>query len=567
MKKYLIILMFFSLLFSDIKEQMFEFAGTDININIPINNQYKCDKLTRSFFDRPMATADSLNKKFFSLKEKTADNKASFLNCWNIEPSAEDIFISIKKRIDFMKKRDLKEVSENLDWFLPNLRPKVEIIENPVIFPDSVNLANSRRYRIAEEKKQIEMLKKLSETEIFSEEETEQFIADLHKFALQLKENLPTELNFKKNYLKIAIGSPGNDEYDVLPDLLIETGGNDIYYAPKASENELKIIIDLDGDDFYTGKDSVLSAVLGEIFVLDMAGDDRYFGEDFSVASVFGGTAVILDEDGNDIYKACDFGISSSKRGFSAIIDRNGDDFYNAQSYCQAFASCDGTSYLLDENGNDIYNASSPHEDIIRYEDHQLTMAQGFSIGERPFRKGGTAMLIDFSGNDVYRCDVFGQGAAYWLSSGVLADLDGNDLYSAMQYCQGAGVHLANGYFLDISGDDNYVSHSVSLGCGHDLSFGYFCDANGSDEYSADVLAFGAGNANGFGFFEDKNGDDLYAIRKASRSLGYGNSRREYGSLGIFLDHAGKDHFTYPGFKNKLKIKSRNGVFRDFGDE
>jgi hypothetical protein len=161
--------MFISYLYSNPKEQIFEFAGTDINYNIPINKKYKADKLTWSFFDYPMATADSLNEKFSKLHTYSNKNYHSWIKLWNVDTTNTNIFSEILQRKQFLQNRDLYDIDNNLDWFLPNLNPKVEFVENPVTFPDSINLANSRRHRIAQEETQIKMLKKLSKLEIQSE--------------------------------------------------------------------------------------------------------------------------------------------------------------------------------------------------------------------------------------------------------------------------------------------------------------------------------------------------------------------------------------------------------------
>jgi hypothetical protein len=57
-------------------------------------------------------------------------------------------------------------------------------------------------------------------------------------------------------------------------------------------------------------------------------------------------------------------------------------------------------------------------------------------------------------------------------------------------------------------------------------------------------LSQGAGNANGIGMLIDESGDDTYAVKRLHNTQGYGNFRREYGSIGVLIDLIGDDHYT-----------------------
>ena len=52
----------------------------------------------------------------------------------------------------------------------------------------------------------------------------------------------------------------------------------------------------------------------------------------------------------------------------------------------------------------------------------------------RPFAGGGVGILCDLKGYDRYIADVYGQGASYWYSTGLLLDAEGDDIYRAYQY-------------------------------------------------------------------------------------------------------------------------------------
>jgi hypothetical protein len=93
-------------------------------------------------------------------------------------------------------------------------------------------------------------------------------------------------------------------------------------------------------------------------------------------------------------------------------------------------------------------------------------------------------------------------------------------------------------------GDDVYISHGVSQGCGHDLAFGMLWDKSGDDNYLAQSLSQGAGSANGFGILVDEEGDDGYYVSMKNNTQGYGNPRRDYGSVGMLLDFSGTDQYN-----------------------
>jgi len=103
------------------------------------------------------------------------------------------------------------------------------------------------------------------------------------------------------------------------------------------------------------------------------------------------------------------------------------------------------------------------------------------------------------------------------------------------------------GLLLDKAGDDDYISHGVSQGCGHDLACGILEDQAGNDNYLSFDLSQGAGSANGIGILIDYSGDDNYLVTLKSNTQGYGNPRRDYGSIGLFLDLSGRDKYLGNG--------------------
>ena len=193
------------------------------------------------------------------------------------------------------------------------------------------------------------------------------------------------------------------------------------------------------------------------------------------------------------------------------------------------------------------------------------SLSQGFGYGNRPDWSGGIGLLLDAAGNDNYSADIFGQGASYWLAFGGLWDAVGNDIYTGYQYCQGAATHLCAAIFYDKDGQDSYISHGVSQGCGHDLAVGYLLDCGSDDDnYTIWDLSQGAGNANGVGVFIDDGGDDGYINKKEYNVQGYGNWRRDFGSVGIMLDISGSDHYSGKGRDSSWWGSGRYGIGIDF---
>ncbi|MBK8554194.1 MAG: hypothetical protein IPL53_25360 [Ignavibacteria bacterium] len=272
----------------------------------------------------------------------------------------------------------------------------------------------------------------------------------------------------------------------------------------------------------------------------------------------------MYDENGNDTYQANQFSIGAASFGVGLLVDRNGNDVFTANSYSQGFGMTEGVGAIVDNKGNDNYLIDARSLDIGRYEDHYVSMSQGYGLGLRPYYAGGIGLIIEGEGNDFYSTDIFGQGGAYWYGLGCIVDKSGHDKYNSYQYAQGAGIHLAVGLLKDYDGWDFYSSNGVSQGCGHDFGFGLLFDVKGNDNYSAYSLSQGAGNANGIGMLIDESGRDGYLNKEPGNTRGYGNSRREYGSIGIFLDASGEDFYSVGGMDSVINNTSMWGVMDDY---
>jgi hypothetical protein len=381
--------------------------------------------------------------------------------------------------------------------------------------------------------------------------------------------------------IRIAFGGPGKNIYTGKFDFIIDLGGDDIYNidnpksplikgdksAPMVLTGGCQCIIDLSGNDYYTTSSdfALAGGLFSSSFIFDKAGDDFYESKGSgNLGAAIGGLGLLYDEKGNDTYKGISFSIGAGCFGVGLIVDREGNDFYIANSYSQGFGMTEGVGAIIDNKGNDSYLVDSRSLDIGRYNDHYVSMCQGYGLGLRPFYAGGIGLIIEGEGNDIYNTDIFGQGGAYWYSLGAIVDKGGHDKYNGYQYSQGAGIHLAVGLLKDYDGWDFYQSNGVSQGCGHDFGFGMLWDVKGNDNYSAYSLSQGAGNADGIGILIDESGTDGYLNKYPANTRGYGNPRREYGSIGVFIDASGSDYYSQPGYDSTFINSSSWGVFTDY---
>jgi hypothetical protein len=368
--------------------------------------------------------------------------------------------------------------------------------------------------------------------------------------------------------IKIAIGGTGDNVYTGDFDFIIDFGGNDTYNMENEDimDGNFSCIIDLEGDDHYNSEKgfALAGGVFSSSFIFDKQGDDVYKSGNVSLGSAICGFGLLYDESGNDIYYANSFSIGAAAFGVGLLVDKAGNDIYSANTYSQGFGMTEGAGAIVDNSGNDSYLINSLSLDMGRYEDHFVSMCQGYGLGLRPYYAGGVGLIIEGSGNDIYTTDIFGQGGAYWYGLGGIIDKSGHDKYNSYQYGQGAGIHLAVGILKDYDGWDFYSSNGVSQGCGHDYGVGILDDVKGNDNYSAYSLSQGAGNANGIGILLDRSGRDGYLNKEPFNTRGYGNPRREYGSIGLFTDASGQDYYSVGGMDSTVQNKSYWGTGLDY---
>ncbi len=349
------------------------------------------------------------------------------------------------------------------------------------------------------------------------------------------------------------IGGAGNDYYHGEYRFILDLGGDDVYdldYDPTHPHGV--IIIDLSGDDYYrAGTDYALgSGCLSTGLLLDFGGNDRYDSKSFGLGSGYFGFGLLYDAEGDDRYNGDTHVQGAGTFGIGLLIDEGGTDVYHAAMFAQGFGFTQGAGLIFEKDGSDIYYAGGKYKDINRYLDHYISMSQGFSYGIRPYFSGGIGGIIDLKGNDSYQADIFGQAAAYWWGLGLIYDSSGIDHYNCHQYAHGNGTHMALGILIDDHGNDSYVGEGVLQGCGHDYACGILIDREGDDAYVGRGKVQGDGSANGIGILADLAGADRYYSPIPRFSQGAGDPRRGFGSIGLFIDLGGEDHYAGNGRNN-----------------
>jgi hypothetical protein len=370
-------------------------------------------------------------------------------------------------------------------------------------------------------------------------------------------------------YGPVVIGGHGDNTYTGCFALIADPDGSDTYTLYHHPDINFRLIIDYRGSDVYQSRDEtgIAGIRFGTSILMDLEGDDTYRAGHMSLGSATYGGALLFDAGGDDIYDAGAFSQGAGFLGVGALVDGEGNDTYVAGMQSQGFGYVMGSGVILDRTGNDTYYTKMSRKDILRYEDHYLTLSQGCAFGARPDYSGGIGLLIDSRGNDLYYSDIFGQGVGYWFCVGALIDRHGHDHYCSYQYAQGSGVHLAFGLLLDEQGNDSYQSKGVSQGCGHDLSLGLLADFSGNDCFTVTDLSQGAGNANGTGIIFDADGVDSYSSKSKVNVSGYGDFRRDFGSIGLHLDLVGTDYYSARGRNDALWESGRYGLGMDVPGE
>jgi hypothetical protein len=382
-------------------------------------------------------------------------------------------------------------------------------------------------------------------------------------------------------------GTNTSDTYDGYKYFsVVDVAGNDKYTGPVAAtlpERLVSTVIDMNGDDTYTStKDDPCSqgfGMLGVGFLNDYGGNDTYTSYDNSQGGCFFGIGYLWEEGGNDSFSGRNMNQGAASYGTGTLVNVGGNDRYYCFQVGQAFGFCGGTGILVDTEGDDTYigepGKTDPEKNLINPatgghdNNRNYSFVQGAGWGRRADMSdgqgigGGNGILVDVAGNDKYECGVYGQSTGYWFGTGILCDMAGDDHYEGSFFVQSGTAHMGLTELLDEKGNDTYkVWKAISQGGAHDFSVSWFIDKEGNDKYemyemvdgqktSGGVLC-GSAITNSVAVHIDYGGDDTYDLVNSS-SLGYcllrsgpvpDNYRYEEWTAGIFINRGGNDTYT-----------------------
>ncbi len=367
-----------------------------------------------------------------------------------------------------------------------------------------------------------------------------------------LRRQKKKQISIQSKYGLILIGDENKNWYKTKPSsvtLLIDLGGDDLYTGGYGSADDgrpFSMLIDKAGNDTYEGAKncSFGCGILGLGIHIDKEGDDKYLGSRLSQGASLGGGGFLMDENGNDSYKSLSHSQAYSLYSVAALIDYKGNDSYEAKLFSQGVAVSGGVALLQDIKGNDTYEARGLYPSSYGTTGIFRSFSQGMGFGFRGFMSGGIGVLSDESGTDHFTAGNFSQGAGYYFGWGIFHNGgSGNDNYLGSRYTQGATAHYALATFLEDGGDDIYRSRmEVSTGMAWDLGITYFEDKSGNDQYHSYGMTLGAAAMNSISIFVDRKGNDFYKLNNFPAAISTNEARGGI-SLAYFFDLGGIDRY------------------------
>ncbi len=331
---------------------------------------------------------------------------------------------------------------------------------------------------------------------------------------------------------------------------ILDLAGDDFYTgnagANSAWDVPVSLCIDLAGDDAYesTTPCNQGSGSLGVGGLLDMTGHDRYTGIQFCQGTGYLGIGWLADMAGHDRFRGRSFCQGVGFFGAGSIIEVAGDDRYEGDVHVQACGLAGGVGIIFDHLGNDEYYAKGLYPTGYGDEGIFDAWSQGCATGFRTLASGGMALLYDGGGEDLMEAGNFSQGGGYYHGWGILFAGGGeNDRYIGSRYNQGFAAHQALGSFIEVGGDDLYQTRQgVAQGLAWDECATLFIDSKGDDRYEGGAFfSQGASAHNSLCIFLDGGGRDHYIYAPGPARAG-GNDYHGGTSLSLFIDEKGRDN-------------------------
>ncbi|MFH1143443.1 MAG: hypothetical protein V1774_02750 [Candidatus Eisenbacteria bacterium] len=355
--------------------------------------------------------------------------------------------------------------------------------------------------------------------------------------------------------------------------LVVDLGGDDRYTGPVGASSPLLPLgaaLDLEGADVYAGGDAALGAgVTGIGVLLDAAGSDTYDAGTVGQGVGHFGLGALIDLAGDDVYRVKYSGQGAGFFGIGVLLDLGGDDRYTVWSDGQGFGGVAGVGVLGDREGDDVYRAEPDPAITGRPSYHSegkiaVSNAQGCAMGRRGDGAdghswaAGIGALLDAAGDDRYEAGNWAQGCGYWFGTGLLWDGAGNDTYRANGWASASGAHFCIGAVIDESGDDLHaVAQNWGPAFGHDFTVALLLDGTGNDRYECGNEGVGHSINRSVVLCLEGGGDDTYAFTTAGKQPGRATFDPRFldrsgtsvywtepVSIGMFLDTGGAD--LYP---------------------
>ncbi len=406
---------------------------------------------------------------------------------------------------------------------------------------------------------------------------------------LGLKDVGDFEFDWETPYGWVRVRGDGNDVVDGDGTwVVVDLGGDDTYsggVAASTATRPLGLLLDLGGNDMYAADGPAQGAGLCGVGVLiDNAGNDRYEARRYAQGVGQFGLGLLADLGGDDVYMNRFSGQGCGYFGIGLLFDVAGNDEYTLWGDGQGLGGVNGVGVLADRGGDDKYTAVREHSVTGRPSYHSpdldvcVSNAQGCGMGRRGDGAdghswaGGLGALLDGAGNDVYTAGNWSMGTGYWFGMGCLHDREGDDEYHGVVYSQGTGAHFCIGVCVDEAGNDQHLaevnSHS-SLAWAHDFTIGILVDVGGDDRYHVDTSGLAYSINRSVALVLDTGGDDTYeadleqrkekeqgllpgtAINNASfrKRGGVSTYFADTTSVGLFLDVGGDDTY-WEGIEN-----------------
>jgi hypothetical protein len=375
-------------------------------------------------------------------------------------------------------------------------------------------------------------------------------------------------------YGRILFGGTSSHWYrDIDAAFILDLDGDDFYTGNNGGSNgwvlPVAACVDLGGNDAYesTLKGCQGAGVLGVGELLDCGGDDQYIGIQWCQGIGYFGIGWLRDLNGDDTYRGRSFCQGVGLFGIGLLIDEAGRDRYEGDVHVQGTGLPGGIGAVIDRAGDDEYYAKG----LIptNYGDAGIfdAWSQGCGMGFRTIASGGLGLFVDGGGADRMEAGNFSQGGGYYFGLGILraAGREG-DRYIGSRYNQGFTAHQAVGVFIEDGGDDVYTTRqAVAQGLAWDECVTVFDDAGGDDTYEGGSgFSQGASAHNSVCLFRDRGGRDTYGYTPG-QALAGGNDYHGGTSLSLFVDEGGaEDLYNSTASRNgACRLRPQHGFFLD----